>query len=203
MCQMLSFMPVAYYMEVDEKAAIIYRFERNPETALVEVHSGPFPLTHSNPNDLYHTFFMLFHTIARIMFKVILTVPDISQAQGVLADEGKRYPLYHGKAQKHLLCCSCFHLDLSGDVLELFKYHLQVYTIPPYLSPATSLIDPRDEDYAYFGHPPVRGQQPIDYITIDDSDDDDDNDNDNGQQKMDMPSASTTATQEAGQPQTQ
>ena len=50
------------------------------------------------------------------------------------------------------------------------------------LSPATSLIDPRDEDYVYYGHPPVRGQQPIDYITIDDDDD----------------SASTKATQKAG-----
>ena len=70
------------------------------------------------------------------------------------------------------------------------------------MSPATSLIDPGNEDYVYFGHPPVRGQQPIDYITIDDSDDDND-DNDNGQQKTDVPSASTTATQEAGGPQTQ
>ena len=92
--------------------------------------------------------------------------------------------------------------DSWVDVLELFKYHLQVYSIPPYLSPATSLIDPRDEDYIYYGHPPVRGQQPIDYITID-KDDDDDVNNSNGQWKMDMPSASTTATQKAGGPQIQ
>ena len=62
-------------------------------------------------------------------------------------------------------------MDSWGDFLELFKYHLQVYSIPPNLSPATSLIDPGDEDYVYYGHSPVRGQQPIDYITIDNDDD--------------------------------
>ena len=57
-----------------------------------------------------------------------------------------------------------------------------MYSIPPNLLPATSLIDPGDEDYVYYGHPPVRGQQPIDYITIDNDDD----------------SASTKATQKVG-----
>ena len=65
------------------------------------------------------------------------------------------------------------------------------------MSPATSLIDPKDEDYVYYGHPPVRGQQPIDYITID-KDDDDNSNNSNGQWKTDKPSASTKATQKAG-----